>query len=180
MKKPRVSSKVRRAFQGSSRGVALVEILIAIALLGLIAIAFVNGLYSASKVLFIADERTTAESLARRQLEYVKGQGYQADVVIGEVVISESIYQKIGGIPDGYAICSVDRTGAIVDDVVGIPWDSENDKPADTDKGLQKIALVIKCQDEEDQYRVIHTFVNDNPEWATGVEITLEEYKVDR
>jgi len=175
MKKLRLSSKVRRAFQGSSRGIALVEILIAIALLGIIAIAFVNGLYSASKVLFIADERTTAESLARRQLEYVKSQGYQA-----ESVISESIYQKIGGIPDGYAICSVNRDGDIVEEVRGIPWVSGNNTPADTDKGLQKIALVIKCQDEEGQYRVIHTFINDNDEWATGVGITLEEYKVDR
>jgi type II secretory pathway pseudopilin PulG len=180
MKKLRLSNKVRRPFQGSSRGVALVEILIAIALLGIIAIAFVNGLYSASKVLFIADERTTAESLARRQMEYVKSQGYQADVVIGGDVISEPIYQKIGGIPDGYAICSVNRDGEIVEDVRGIPWDSLTNKPAVTDKGLQKIALVIKCQDEEGQYRAINTFVNDNPNWANGVGITLEEYKVDR
>jgi prepilin-type N-terminal cleavage/methylation domain-containing protein len=180
MKKLRLNSRVKRAFQGSSRGLTMIEVLIAIALLGIISIAFLNSLSSASTVLFVADERTTAESLARRQIEYVKGQGYKADLVIGEVVISEPIYEKIGGIPEGYAIWSVNRDGEIVEEITGIPWDSENNKPADTDTGLQKIALVIKCQDEVGQYRIINTFINDNPNWADGVKITLEGYKVDR
>ena len=180
MTKLRLNSRLRRAFQGNSRGIAMVEVLIAIALLGVITIAFLASLSTSSTVLFMADERTTAESLARRQMEYIKGQGYHADLVIDEVVISEPVYEKIGGIPEGYAIGSVDRDGEIVEEIRGIPWDSENDMPADTDNGLQKVALVVKCQNEEGQYEIIHTFINDNPNWADGVKITLEEYKVDR
>jgi hypothetical protein len=66
---------------------------------------------------------------------------------------------------------------------VGIPWDSKNNKPVvDKDIGIQKIALVIKHKDKENpnQDDVIYTFINNNPNWATGANITLEGYKVDR
>lgn len=175
MKKLRLSSQARRAFQGSSRGFTLIEVLLAIALLGVIAIAFMSALSTASTVLIVADERTTAESLARRQMEYVKSQGYRP-----ESVVTDPIYQKIGGIPEGYSIWSVNRDGEIVADIVGIPWDSESNKPVDTDIGLQKIALVLIHKDRENRDKVIYTFINDNPYWAPGVEITLEGYKVDR
>jgi len=57
----------------SERGFTLIETLIAIAVLGLIAVAFFTGLATASKVLFITDQRQTAQALAQSQLEYVKG-----------------------------------------------------------------------------------------------------------
>jgi hypothetical protein len=69
----------------------------------------------------------------------------------------------------------VDRTGEVVEEITGIPWDSDTNRPVGTDKGLQMIALVITHED-----KVIYTFVNDNSNWADGVEITLEGYKVDR
>jgi prepilin-type N-terminal cleavage/methylation domain-containing protein len=180
MKKLRLNSQVRRTLQGGSRGFTFIEVLLAIAILGVISIAFMSALSTASTVLFIGDERTTAESLARRQLEYVKSQGYKADSIINGVVISAPIYQKIGGIPEGYSLWSVNRTGGIVEEITGIPWDSQNNMPAATDKGLQKIALVIIHKDEMNQDKVIYTFINDNSNWADGVEIILEGYKVDR
>lgn len=76
MKKVRLNSKVREALQGSSRGIGLIEVLIALALLGIIAITFLSGLSTASMALIIADERATAESLARSQMEFVKNQPY--------------------------------------------------------------------------------------------------------
>jgi type II secretory pathway pseudopilin PulG len=175
MKRVRLSSKVRRAFPGSLRGFIFIEVLIAIALLGIISIALMGALSTNSTVLIIADERTTAESLVRRQMEYVKNQGYQA-----ESVLSQPIYQKISGIPEGYSIWSVNRAGGIVANIMGIPWDSKNNKPVDTDKGLQKIALVIKHKDRQNQDKIIYTFINNNPYWANGVTIALEGYKVDR
>lgn len=48
----------------------------ALALLGLIAAAFLGSLATAAQATFIADERATAESLARSQMEYVKNQTY--------------------------------------------------------------------------------------------------------
>ncbi len=178
MKRVRLSSKVRKAFQGRSRGFTLVEVLIAIAILGIITVAFAAAMSTTTTTLIIGDERTTAESLARRQMEYVKSQGYQA-----ESALSQPIYQKIGGIPEGYSIWSVNRDGVLVQDIVGIPWDSEKNEPrpyGSKDVGLQKIALVIKHKQQGDKYKTIYTFINNNPNWANGAEITLEGYKVDR
>lgn len=174
MKRVRLNSKVRKAFQGRSRGFILIEVLIAIALIGIVAVAILGALSTSSKVLTIADERTTAESLARRQMEYVKNQGYSS------TESDEPVYQKIGGIPEGYSIWSVNRAGTTVEDIIGIPWDSETNKPADKDIGLQKIALVIKHKDKTNQDKVIYTFINKNFNWAYNVEITLEAYKVNR
>jgi len=61
----------------NERGFGIVEVLVALALLGIIAIAFLGAMATASKAIFIADERTTAESLARSQMEYVKNLAYE-------------------------------------------------------------------------------------------------------
>ena len=68
----RLNSQVRKAFQGGSPGFTLVEVVIAIALIGIIAVAFLSSLSTASTVLIITDERATAESLARSQMEDIK------------------------------------------------------------------------------------------------------------
>jgi len=111
MKKLILNSRVRKAFQGRSRGLALIEVLIAIALVGVITIAFLSALSTASTVLIIADERATAESLARSQMENIKNQpkqetypssippayeeaGYSANITTGEVP-SRAGLQKI-------------------------------------------------------------------------------------
>ena len=60
----------------SEKGFTILEVLVAIALLGILGVAFLGGLSTASKALFLADERTTAESLARSQMEYVKNEMY--------------------------------------------------------------------------------------------------------
>jgi prepilin-type N-terminal cleavage/methylation domain-containing protein len=60
----------------NEKGFSLIEVIIALALLGIIAVAFMSGLATASKAIYIADERATAENLARNQMEYVKEQTY--------------------------------------------------------------------------------------------------------
>lgn len=146
MKRVRLSSKVRKAFQGSSRGITAIEVLIALAIVGVIAIAFLSGLTTASMALIIADERATAESLARSQLEFVKNQPYESAPEGGA-----HIYLKITGIPEaeGYTIWSENRTpGQYVPIVLGIPWDSGNNTAVNKDNGLQRIKLVIMRDDE--------------------------------
>ena len=168
MKKVTLSSQVRKAFQGRSRGFTLVEVLITIALIGAISVAFFSFMSAATSALIHADERTIAESLARSQLEFVKNQGYNS---------TTPTYQKITNIPSGYSICSFNRTDLPVncgpsERVIGIPWNSGNNTPATSgDTGIQKIALVIKHDGKE-----IYTFVNDNPDWAPSAKITLEGY----
>ena len=58
------------------RGVAFLEILVGLALLGIIGIAFLNGMTSTFKAIVISQERVAAESLAKSQIEYLKVQDY--------------------------------------------------------------------------------------------------------
>jgi len=107
----RLNNRVRKAFQGRSRGFTLIEVVIAIAFVGVIAIAFLSALSTASTLLIVADERATAESLARSQMEYVKNQpksttyepsippayeqaGYSATITTGDVPLRAGL-QKI-------------------------------------------------------------------------------------
>lgn len=78
MKRVRLSNKIRKTLRGSSSGVTLIEVLVALVIFGIIAIAFAGGLGTASKAVFTADVRTNAESLARTQMEYVKSLPYDS------------------------------------------------------------------------------------------------------
>lgn len=60
----------------SENGFTLIEIIIAVAIIGLISVTFLSGLGTAYKSDFIANQLTNAESLARSQTEYVKSQSY--------------------------------------------------------------------------------------------------------
>ncbi|MBT9160476.1 MAG: hypothetical protein DDT26_01763 [Dehalococcoidia bacterium] len=135
----------------NERGFSLIEVLVALALLGIVAAAFLMALSTASRALFVADERATAESLARSQMEYVKMQGYKTDFPD-----RVATYDRITGIPAGYSIWSVDRTGGRVeaitatDSIIGVPWNPHANPPAVTDdKGLQRIKLIIKHHGRE-------------------------------
>jgi prepilin-type N-terminal cleavage/methylation domain-containing protein len=129
----------------SEKGFSLIEVMLAIALLGIVSVAFLGAMGTASKAIFIADERATAESLARSQMEYVKNQAYSVAPSGGQVT-----YQKISGIPDGYTICSLNRSGDTVENTIyGVPWNSQSGQPRSADGGLQRVKLVIKHIDKQ-------------------------------
>jgi len=71
--------KDKLSFSQGQRGISLLETLVALAVLGMIASAFLSGLATASEAAFTADEQTTAESLARSQMEWVKDTIYVED-----------------------------------------------------------------------------------------------------
>jgi len=62
--------------RNSQKGFLLIEILVGLALLGIIGAAFVNGLSTTFKGVTVSQERVTAESLAKSQIEYIKVQDY--------------------------------------------------------------------------------------------------------
>jgi type II secretory pathway pseudopilin PulG len=138
----------------NQKGIAFIETMIALVILGLIGTAFMVALSVSSKAIITSDELTISESLARSQLEYIKRQDYaQADG-------GEGVYLKVGNIPAGYTIWSVDSSSAVVVAIVGVPWDSQTGAAAGSDSGLQKIRLVIQHNGQE--------------------VYTMEGYKVDR
>lgn len=104
----------------------LLETVIALAILGTISVSFLGGLTTASKSAFIADEQTTAESLARSQMEWAKTTDY--------------VYDATGYSPapipssQDYA----DYSAVITVEPLDIP-----------DDGIQKIIVTIKHSDKE-------------------------------
>ncbi len=58
------------------KGYSLIEVVISLALLGLIGVGILNIMSIASRATFVIDERQTADNLAETQMEYVKSQGY--------------------------------------------------------------------------------------------------------
>ena len=111
----------------NEKGFSLIEVLIAIALLGIIAVAFLGGLATASKALVIADERTTAESLARSQMEYVKNQDYDA-------TNNPPQYSLLSNIPGNYTITIIPER-----------LDPNGDGTGN-DYGIQKITVTVDHQ----------------------------------
>ena len=60
----------------NERGLTLVEVVVAIALLAIVAVGSLRALTTVSKARFIRDERQTAMTLAGSQMEFVKKLGY--------------------------------------------------------------------------------------------------------
>jgi len=146
----------------SEKGISLIEVLVALALLGIIAVGFLMAVNTTAKAVFITDERATAESIARSQLESIRQQEYE------EAVSSEAEYVKIDldGKPEykNYSIKSVTSSGSeafedLADEIIAVPWDSANNIAAPGDVGLQRIKLFILHHGK--------------------VVITIEGYKVD-
>jgi len=60
------------------KGFTLIEVVMALVVLGIVAAGFLGALATGSRSISIADERATAESLARTQIEYVRSQEYSS------------------------------------------------------------------------------------------------------
>ncbi len=140
-------------------GISLIEVLIALAILGVIAATFLTALSVSSKGVLISDERAVAESLARSQMESVREQLYETafPLVNGEAEYNPPIDTSAH---PSFAIYSVNRAGETVLGVIGVPWNSEDNQAEIMDRGLQRIKLVIKNHDK--------------------VVLELESYKVSR
>lgn len=128
-------TRVAKKFKGNQTGVSLIETVIALAVLGIIAVVFLGGLATAAKATFIADERATAESLARSQIEGVKGQDY-----IDYSVLDHGEYAVIAPPTDSnFSIESI--TIPIYADT-GLPL------PSGEDEDIQKIKVTVKRGDK--------------------------------
>jgi len=57
-------------------GISLLETLVALAVLGTIAVTFLSGLIISAEAAFTTDEQATAESLARSQIEWIQDATY--------------------------------------------------------------------------------------------------------
>ncbi|MFC2035965.1 hypothetical protein ACFLUJ_07605 [Chloroflexota bacterium] len=67
---------IARIFIHHESGATLLETVVALAVLGTIAVTFLTGLITTSKTAFTTDERVTAESLAQSQMEWAQNTVY--------------------------------------------------------------------------------------------------------
>ncbi len=132
-------------------GFSLIEVMVAIVLLGVVSVSLLSAIGTASQAVFIADEQASAESLARAEMEYMKTCTYD-------------YYES--GAPPSYEKDEVESptyAGYFIS-VDAIPIDPDTGEvltnPSD-DEGIQKVVVSVSHVGKP------------------GV-VTLEAYKVDR
>jgi prepilin-type N-terminal cleavage/methylation domain-containing protein len=116
----------------NEKGFTFIEVVIALGVLGIIAVGFLSGLGTASKALSIADERETANNLAEAQIENVKRQPYDDDIT------RPPQYSLMPDIPDHYSI----------DQPLAERLDPDLDG-FDDDDGIQKITVTVRHDGKE-------------------------------
>ena len=160
MKRVKLGSRISRGLRGRSRGFSLIEVVIAIALLGIIGATILSALSTATLALIIADQRATAESLTRTQMESIKNEKPYIDY--SEPGHGE--YKKIEEDPEHYGI---DITVEPINPDTYEPYPYyEGEGRFQQDEGIQLITVTV----------TYYTLRGDNaPREQT---YTLEDYKV--
>ena len=125
-----------RLFQ-EQKGFSFIEILVSLALLSMIGVAFLNGLFTTSKIVAISQESVAVESLAKSQIERIKSQSY---VTVADYNPADPAYR--------YDLISVPA------DLVAAGYSVEINTPVVIIPGaegfeLQSVAVVIKRNGEE-------------------------------
>jgi prepilin-type N-terminal cleavage/methylation domain-containing protein len=105
------------------RGFTLIEVVITIAVFSIIALAFVYAFSTGQRILSITDERQTAISLAKSQMEYVKKLDYASSYTPAPI-------------PPEYAGFKV------VNPITG-------ESITGRDENIQKIVVIVKYHDKE-------------------------------
>ena len=118
--------KKLRTFTCRESGVTLVETVVALAILGTVAVIFLSGLVTLSKAAYTADERATAESLAQSQMEWAQNIDY---------VYSATQYTP-APLPGGKDYIKYSATIAA-------------DPLHDPDDGIQKITVTVERSSEQ-------------------------------
>jgi len=140
------------------KGQTLLEVLIAIVILGMVAVPFLTALSVSSRSIMVADDKAAAESLARSELEYVKNSPYNWTGFVYEIPATpdkpppwDSSRTALDDCYMGYSV-----------NVTGVPIDTETGAPLSpgTDLHIQNITVVV--------YHVNRTV------------LTMSAYKMDR
>ena len=144
------------------KGFSLIEVVIAVALLGIIAVGFLGALGTASKALLTADERETAKNLAESQMEYVQEQDYSRTNVDWYYTVTDS-ERNSSDAPDWWVDANPGNPPYLSSNYAWYSVDASADED-ELNVGLQVITVKIY-----------------HGEVVIGEEVfTLEGYKVDR
>ncbi len=141
----------RKGLHRSSRGATLVEVVIAVVVLGLITSSVPPVLILLNNQQFKWNEQTVAESLVRTQIEYIKGCPY----IYGNATVPNPVYATVPVPSDGYLIDVTARP--IIITPIPAPTPTPGPSPAPTpvhqyvdftqvgakDMGIQEITVEV-------------------------------------
>ena len=88
-----------RTFRGEG-GLTLIEVLVAVAILGAIGVAFMLAMTTATKGVGVLDEKTQAKALAHSQLEQIKAAPYPSE----EPFYGNDVYPVTVDLPTQYSM----------------------------------------------------------------------------
>jgi prepilin-type N-terminal cleavage/methylation domain-containing protein len=106
-----------------NKGFALIETIVALAVLGIVAAIFLGSVGTATRATMVAEEEVTAESLARSEIEYIKSCAYQDSA-----------------------------TEYPIDPTLSIPnrWSMPNPTVEALDDGIQKVTITVQRDGENE------------------------------
>ena len=128
----------------NQKGFSLIEVLLAMALVGILGTAIPSALSTANRATIISNKHAMAESLARSQIDSIQNQPY-------DKTNNPPVYTVISNLPPGYSIVT--------------PMAARLDPKGDgtsNDDGLQQISVTIKY-DAKVAYTLIDYKVNFSP-----------------
>jgi type II secretory pathway pseudopilin PulG len=115
----------RPKFKSNQAGITLVEAVVAFGIFSIVAVVFIHALETNFRMLRMAKERTTAESLAKTQLE----------------VINNARYNPIS--PYSYDNLTISQPGYTIAISKGILINPETGAVSGTDLGVQKVTCNV-------------------------------------
>ena len=142
------------------RGTGFIEVIIALAILGIVAVVFLGGLGTSLKAVFISDESSTALALAQSQMEYVK---------------SKKPYSTTAW---SYTITTSTRTPS--NPPAGW-WDPDDNEPPPLSNDYAGYCAEVKAEDfdvDGEGIRRITITVYHSENCTGDIVFTLEDYKV--
>jgi prepilin-type N-terminal cleavage/methylation domain-containing protein len=129
-------------------GFSFIEVLVALAIIGLTGMVFLVALQTATKVTGESNVRTTAKNLAVSQMDTIKAAVY---IPAPSGIVANYSFSSP---PAGFQVYTLDRNNSQVSNTIyGIPWDITsnavytNANPADP--GIQKMTIIIKHKNKE-------------------------------
>lgn len=134
----------------ASAGITAIETIVALAILGLVSVAFLSGLSTSLHATRLADVRSTAQTLAQTHMEFVRSQDY-SDTIWDYAVTAtsrNSSVQPSWWDPDSGRppLLPADYTGYVVQ-ASSEHFDVDND--GTDEEGIRRITVVVKHLGEE-------------------------------
>jgi prepilin-type N-terminal cleavage/methylation domain-containing protein len=131
---PGGTSVLKRAIR-SEKGISLIEVVVALAVIGIVAVGFLSAMTTSSRAAIKADQMDTARTLAQSVLEYIKIQKFAPSYPLPSDMF-DSDSNEFKDYP-GYTV------GAVYTD----KWQITPSTPAERDSLIQKINIAISFSD---------------------------------